>query len=1076
MPSLETTDQGKTYWRSIAEYADSEAFAAKIAEEFPGYDPDEIRSMSRRNFLALAGASMALAGLTMTGCRRWPREYVVPYASRPGGSTPGVPEKFASMIDRQGVARPTLVTSFDGRPIKIDGNPSHPASLGSSDVQTQAAILEMYDPDRSRSPLYGKGEQAAYSSWEAFDRYAGTQFGPLKGGQAAGVAFLSEATSSPTLLEMRARLLSAYPGAAWHTWESVNRDNALEGAQAAFGRRVRPQYDLAKADVIAAFESDLLADDPGYAINARGWAAGRKRADADVSGEMNRLYVAESTFTPTGMSADERLPVKVSKQITLLRALALRVGASGVADPGSLNGESAWVEALAADLAAHRGRSVVVVGDALPAEAHHLAHLINARLGNAGSTVTYIDEPGADQYPCGASLSDLAAKIESGAVTHLVILGGNPAYDAPASLDMTSKIAGVANTVHLSLYVNETSRLCQWHLPMAHALECWGDGTAWDGSLMVQQPLIEPLFGGKSAIELLAVVLRERPLAGYDLVQRTWAGRLGGGDFEKSWRKVVHDGMLDQKPETRTPSPNQNVQAGTYPTPAIEAVFKASPALGDGRMANSGWLQELPDSSTKVCWDNPALIHPADASKLGVTKDGDLITVSVDGVSLTMPAFRKQGQAKGSITLYLGYGRTEAGQIGSDVGVNVYPARPAGRDVAEASVTLAGGHHKLALTTQHHLVGLDWVGEYGLKKRVGDPKDPNYEPYVVKSTSLERYKKLPGFVDQNVHGDLSLQLWSPPPLDSTTSKVATKAKREGGPEAFNDPHAWGMSIDMNACTGCGACIIACQSENNIPVVGAHQVDMSREMHWLRLDVYYKGDPEGSPEVISMPMMCTHCENAPCEQVCPVAATVHDTEGLNTMVYNRCIGTRYCSNNCPYKVRRFNYFDYHSKDPRGAAMPWLDIPDNQQQKSVDQIKRMVFNPAVTVRMRGIMEKCTYCTQRIATAKITAKNEHQKKLRPSPLVQDGEIITACQMACPTEAIVFGNLNDADAKVSKIQSNPRAYEVLRELNTRPRTRHLAKIMNPNPVLAAARKASKGKATDGAHEETKHEAATHG
>ncbi|WP_428387434.1 TAT-variant-translocated molybdopterin oxidoreductase [Mucisphaera sp.] len=1048
---------GEAYWRSIAEYADSESFRADIAKEFPGYDPEEIQTMSRRHFLGLAGASMALAGLTMSGCRRWPREYIVPYASRPEGMIPGVPEKYASMLDRQGVAAPTLITSFDGRPIKIDGNPDHPLSKGSSDVRAQAAILEMYDPERSRSVLFGKGDQAQLSSWEAFDRMAGTEFGPLKGGDGSGIAFLSEATSSPTLLEMRARVISAYPGATWHTWEPAHRDHELLGSQQAFGRMVRPQYDLAQADVIACFESDLLADHPGYAKHARGWAEGRKRADADTPGDMNRMYVAESTFTPTGMSADERLPIKASRQLDLLRAIAARVGAQGVAEPASLNGESIWVEALVADLAAHRGRSVVVAGASLPAEAHHLAHLINERLGNVGTTVTYFNEPAADQYPCTTSLAELAAKIEAGQVEKLVILGGNPAYDATASLGMAEKIASVPLAMHLSLYANETSRLCQWHLPMAHPLECWGDGVAWDGTLMVQQPLIEPLFAGKSAIELLAILLRERPLAGYDLVRRTWAGRLAGGDFEKAWRKVVHDGFLAERSGTVNVSASGNVQRLEQPVPAMEVVFKPSPTLGDGRMANSGWLQELPDSSTKVVWDNPLLIHPADARELGVAADGDLVTLSVNGQSVTLPAFRKQGQARGSVTAYLGYGRTAAGRVGNEIGTDVYPLRSAVLDVSEASVSLAGGKKMLAMTSQHHLIGIDDTAKYGLKKRVGDPKDPNYEPYVVKSTTIDRYQRLPKFVDQNVHGDLSLQLWSPPPIDDHNSKEATKAKRPGGPTAFNDPHAWGMTIDMNACTGCNACIIACQSENNIPVVGAEQVDMSREMHWLRLDTYYKGDPEGSPEVIPMPMMCTHCENAPCEQVCPVAATVHDTEGLNTMVYNRCIGTRYCSNNCPYKVRRFNYFDYHSKDPRGGAMPWLDIPDNQQLKTVDQIKRMKFNPAVTVRMRGIMEKCTYCTQRIAVAKIHADNEYQKKLRPSNLVQEGEIITACQMACPTEAIVFGNLNDADAKVSKLQANNRAYGVLRELNTRPRTLHLARIFNPNPTLAKARKANK-------------------
>ncbi|QDU72691.1 TAT-variant-translocated molybdopterin oxidoreductase [Mucisphaera calidilacus] len=1068
-PQVDARDQGMTYWRSLAEYADSDAFRAQVAEEFPGYDPEELRSMSRRGFLRLAGASMALAGLTLSGCRRWPQEYVVPYASRPNGSTPGVPEYFASMIDRQGVARPTLVTSMDGRPTKVDGNPDHAMSLGAADVQTQASTLEMYDPERSRSVLRRDGGEFQVASWEAFDRYAGTSFGPLKGAAGSGIAFLSEATGSPTLLSMRARAIAAYPGATWHTWESTNRDHAIEGLRSAFGEAVRPQYDLSRADVIACFECDLLSDHPGQASNARGWAAGRRRADKDVSGSMSRMYVAESTFTPTGLAADERLPVQVSKQLAILRALAARIGLAGVTESGSLNGSSAWVEALAADLLAHHGRSLVVVGDVLPPEAHHLAALINEKLQCVGATVSYIREPAADQYPCGASIASLAERIESGEVRKLVILGGNPVYDAPASLGFAELLGRVDETVHLSLYVNETSRACLWHLPMAHALECWGDGTAWDGTATVQQPLIEPLYGGKSAIEVLALLLRERPLAGYDLVRRTWTELLSTGEFEKAWRASVHRGFLDQPAQPVSVRVSGEVSSSeTKPAPSLEIVIKPSPSLGDGRMANNGWLQELPDSSTKVCWDNPALMHPADARELGVAADGDLVTITAGGASVTIPVFRKQGQARGSVTLYQGYGRTAAGRVGDGVGVDVNPLRAAG-DFSAAQVALAGGQHKLAMTSQHHVIGLDDVGKYGLKKRVGDPKDPEDAPYIVKSAPLERYERDPKFVDRSVHGDLRVQLWSPPPIvDDHTTKEATKPKREGGPDAFNDPHAWGMSIDMNTCIGCNACVIACQSENNIPVVGAQQVDMSREMHWLRLDTYYKGDPEGSPEAVVMPMMCTHCENAPCEQVCPVAATVHDTEGLNTMVYNRCIGTRYCSNNCPYKVRRFNYFDYHAKDPRGAAMPWLDIPDNQQAKTIDPIKKMLFNPAVTVRMRGIMEKCTYCTQRIAAAKIKADNEYQQNKRSSPLVQDGEIATACQMACPTEAIVFGNLNDGEARVSKIQANPRAYEVLRELNTRPRTRHLARITNPNPKLA---KSAKGK-----DKQAEHEGAGHG
>jgi len=1075
---------GRAYWRNLEEYADSPAFRAALADEFAGYDPDELRSMSRRKFMMLAGASMALAGLTLTGCRRWPKEQVLPYAARPEGQVPGVPEHFASMFEHLGVATPIVVKTFDGRPIKIDGNADGggsgltPYLKGKTTIFDQAQTLTFYDPQRARGVLHD-GESA---TWQDFASFVSGHPTFQQAGGDKGLAVLAEPTSSPTIARLRAAFEKKYPGAGWYTYAPINRDNQLAGAALAFGKPVRAMYDLTRADVIVALDCDLFHERPDSPRLAHDWAAGRRSADTD--GRMNRLYAIESAFTPTGSAADHRLPVKSTDIARIAFAIAAKVGLSGAAFEGGLNGSASFVDALAEDLVAHAGRAVLIPGEAQPAQVHALCHAINTALGATQTgVVSFIDEP-TETTPSNPSVTDLAGRLAAGQIDTLLVLGGNPAYDAPADLDFATALAKAPHVVRLGLYHDETSQGAAWSLPMAHALECWGDGRAWDGTLSIQQPMIVPLFedagrttGGRAAAEVLAMILGEEVQKyqdGYSLVRQTHAAL-----DDSAWRTALHNGVV---PATQA-EPAAVRLAGLPAAPAavsgeFEVTLAPDPCLHDGRYANNGWLQEAPKPMSKVTWDNAATISIADAKALGVN-NGDHLAVTVGGATLDLPAFIMPGQAVGSIALTLGYGRTHAGYVGDNVGFNTYALRTTtAPSIAPATVAKAGGHTRLATTAAHHLIdpdkvngklnGTDYPAAWALAARTGKP---NQSGKLIHEATLDVYKKKGSHAFGEHSADLRLQLY-PGPGDLGEDGFRARAKKLAGeaedapegwspPTAFNDPHAWGMTIDMNTCIGCNACVIACQAENNIPVVGKSMVAMSREMHWLRIDTYFKGKPD-SPDVqaVHQPVACVHCENAPCEQVCPVAATVHDSEGLNTMVYNRCIGTRYCSNNCPYKVRRFNYYDFHAKDVRGgkSAKPWLNIPDTQQDGAIDKITRMVFNPDVTVRMRGVMEKCTYCVQRITAAKIKAKADWARAQsgvaghdRDTPNVKDGEVRTACQDACATDAIQFGDLNDPNSRVSREYRNDRTYQLLEVLNPRPRTRHMARIRNPNPKLKA-------------------------
>jgi molybdopterin-containing oxidoreductase family iron-sulfur binding subunit len=1001
-----------------------------MEQEFPGYDPSQmVANPGRRRFLKLMGASMALAGLTLTGCRRWPEEHLAPYSSNPTGAVPGMPDMYATAMELGGVAQGLLVTSWDGRPIKVEGNPTHWSSWtvkgkqGSADAFAQASVLDMYDPQRSRSPV-DRTSGAKESSWDEFAAFAGSHFGKLKG-NGGGFAILSEATASPSVLDMRKRLLAAFPQAKWYEYEPVTRDAELEGTRQAFGKPLRPIYQLDKAAVVVSLDADLLGTHPAHVRYAADWSERRRSGD---KGEMSRVYVAESCFSITGTVADVRLAVDPARIDVLARALAARVGVAGVsgADEKLTDLETKFVDAAAAELKASGGNGVVAVGYAAPVAAHVLAHGINQQIGAFGKVVNLIDDPAGDRPTHVAAIADLAKAMSGGQVNTLLMLGGNPAYDAPVDTDFANALKKVPVSIHLAVYDNETSRLAKWHLPRAHYLEAWGDARSWDGTTGVVQPLIQPLFGGKSVIEVLAMLAGDEVAAGDQIVRRTWREQfIKGGDFEKQFRKALEAGFLEGS-ESKPVQAQAKVANLPAATPAraqgtFFLKFEHDCHAYDGRFANNGWLQETHDPLTKLVWDNAALISVKDAKDLDVTT-GDVIKLEGNGRWMEAAAYVLPGQPVGVISLSLGYGRTAAGSdkeganLGDHLGFNAYTMRTTTAPwvVGGVKASKTGQTFTLAATHGHHL--MDEIGMKGTEARVGKKGDTGV---IIREASLEEYRKKPAEMHKKSEASLSLQLFDP--------------------LRYNGPHAWGMTVDMNTCIGCNACVVACQAENNIPIVGKDQVLVHREMHWIRIDRYFKGAAEDpNIDVIHQPMLCVHCENAPCEQVCPVAATMHDTEGLNTMVYNRCIGTRYCSNNCPYKVRRFNYFDWHAKPPRDrVGVLWAGMPDTQQREMVDKFKRMQFNPEVTVRMRGVMEKCTYCVQRVSRTKIFKRAKGEE-------IRDGDVVTACQQACPTQAIVFGDLRDTSAQVNQLQRNPRAYDVLGELNTRPRTRHLAKLRN--------------------------------
>ncbi len=1002
----------RTYWRSLDELADTPEFRRFVESEFPSMASWMSKSPSRRQFLKLMGASMALAGLT--GCR-WPQEKLVPAASQPVGRVPGKTVQYATAMELGGYAQGLLVTCYEGRPIKIEGNPLHPINRGAADAIAQASILEFYDPDRSRQVVQTDFEElrrrvirqtkdtGTPRQWSDFEAFAKPHFAGLRAKEGAGLYILSEATSSPSMMDMRGLLMAAFPQAQWFEYEPISRDNERAGTAMAFGRPYRPHYALDKADVIVSFDDDLLGTHPAALKHARDFVAGRQvdrqGNRLDGGGKMNRLYVVESGYSITGAMADHRCA---------LRAGDVSRFAPGLLLPDSLSKglNESLRELLTKDVSGHKGRCVFAAGPHQPAAVHAFVHALNATMDAIGRTITFTDELDGSRPSHTDALAQLTADVRGGKVGTLLILGGNPVFDAPADLDFFGHLAAVKNSVHLSLYNNETSRACTWHLPRAHHLESWGDARAYDGTISIIQPTIEPLYEGRTPIELLAFICEDKMTKGHDIVRRTFGELFDYGvNRGELWRQSLHDGVVA---ETALPAvqPPFNPERGqeiigtfgaaakaTGPGGDFDLLFSQSPTLYDGRFANNGWLQELPDPLTKLTWDNAAFVSPATARELGV-RSGDVLELTAKDRSIEIAAFVQPGQAEQTIVLPLGYGRVAAGRVGDGVGVNTYALRTSGAmDVlTSVKVEKTGRRYKLATTQDHQAIDSK-VGREATAERLGE---------LVREADVEHYRTHPDFAKHVVHHPPLRSLWKEP-------------VRQPGVTA-PPAHRWAMAIDLSACIGCGACAVACQAENNIPVVGKDEVERGREMAWLRIDRYYRGKPE-DPQVAFQPLTCHHCENAPCEQVCPVAATVHSAEGLNDMVYNRCIGTRYCSNNCPYKVRRFNWFNNH--------------------KDVSEVEKLAFNPEVTVRSRGVMEKCTYCVQRIMAVKIAAKNERR------PIV-DGEIVPACAQTCPTRAIVFGDLNDPNSRVAKLHAADRAYAVLAELNVKPRTVYLARLRN--------------------------------
>jgi MoCo/4Fe-4S cofactor protein with predicted Tat translocation signal len=970
---------GPEFWRSLEELAGKPEFKEMMHREFPKGASEWLDAVSRRGFLKLMGSSLALAG--MTACTRQPLEPIVPYVRQPEELIPGRPMFYASAFTLGGYATPLLVTSREFRPIKIEGNDRHPASRGGTDVYAQASLLDMYDPDRSQNVLY----LGDISTWSTM---VGALQGPLSAQKAlggAGMRVLSRNFSSPTLVDQMQQFQKAYPQAKWHFYEPVNRDNVYAGAQMAFGQPVETTYRLDAADVIVSLDADFLsAGFPGTTPYARDFAA-RRDPDSD---KMSRLYVIESTPSATGAKADHRLTVRAGDIELIARVLPSIETRNS--DISGLTGEQQAILAAAyRDLSSNRGASVVIAGDHQPAVVHSLCHAINAALGNVGKTVFYSDPVLANTANSYDSLKDLVADMRAGKVDLLVILGGNPVYDAPADFGFGDalKNTNIPIRVHLGLQSDETAELCHWHVNEAHYLEAWGDTRAYDGTVSIVQPLIAPLYIGKSAIEMVAFLAGQSQANGYEVVQNYWKAKHTGADFDMWWRKSVEQGWIDgttsQPKQVLAKSGNLAETSSTPANGEIEINFRRDPSIYDGQFANNGWLQELPKPMSKMTWDNPLLMSPKMAEQLKV-QSKDIVRVELNGKSLDLPVWIQAGHPENSVTIFLGYGRRMAGRVGNEVGFDVYPLRYSATPwIARGKVTRISGTYMLATTQGYQAMD------------VGPEQRP-----IVKTDNLEEYKKEADFDGEKPQDNETLY----PPYDYK-----------------DQAYAWGMAIDLNKCVGCNNCIIACQSENNIPVVGKDQVSRGRHMHWLRVDAYYQGDRD-NPKAYFQPVPCMQCENAPCELVCPVGATTHSTEGLNDMIYNRCVGTRYCSNNCPYKVRRFNFYLFQDWD-------------------TSQFK-MMRNPDVTVRSRGVMEKCTYCVQRINHKRIDSEREDRK-------IADGELQTACQQSCPANAIVFGNINDPNSLVSKWKAKSRNYGLLDDLNTRPRTTYLAEIKNPNPDL---------------------------
>ena len=1008
--------EGRLFWRSLGELADTPQFREYLQREFPEQAAEWNDPKGRRQFLKLMSASLALAGVG--ACVKQPPEKIIPYVTQPEELVPGKPLFFATAYPFSGIGLPVLVESHEGHPTKVEGNPEHPASLGATDVFAQAAILQLYDPDRAKAVI-GRGETRGWSDFQTALRVALVQQ-KSKGG--SGLRFLTESMTSPTIAEQISLIQQAFPKAKWAQWDPIARDSSRAAARQAAGAASDAHYHFDKADVVVSLEADFLCGP--LSVPAQKAFAARRRLTDDKK-DLSRLYVVESTPSLTGARADHRLALKASEIQAFGAALAAAVGAGGgqaAANFSSANAQK-WIAAVAKDLQASRGRSIVIAGDYQPVAVHQLAHAMNQALGNVGATVEYLPTIEINPTDQLSSLRELVGEMNAGQVELLAIVGANPVFTAPADLNFQDALGKVAFSVHHSLYYDETSGYCTWMVPAAHAFESWGDARALDGTVTIMQPLIAPLYEGRTETELFGCFIDgQNNRSAHDLVKDYWtrahANQVGnwtitdpkGQPFKSAdsfWKHALHDGFItgttagpmnDGRLTTTEARPSTIDTRPSPTTGGLEIIFRPDPTIWDGRFANIGWLQELPKPFSTITWDPAAWVgrNYAIEQKLDA---GDLIELKYRGRTVQLPVWPMDGHPDGAVTVFLGYGRRMTGRVGTaadDVakGFDVFRLRQSDAPWFDdgLEVSKVGRRYLLARVQEHHMM---------------EGRAP------IRMATLEEYKD---------EGRLVIQKQGEKPPRTLTII----------PEWEYNSYQWAMAIDLATCTGCSTCTIACQSENNIPVVGKEQVNAGREMHWIRVDHYYVGNPLDPDTVEShhQPRPCMQCENAPCELVCPVGATVHSAEGLNDMVYNRCVGTRYCSNNCPYKVRRFNFLLYQDWDTQ-SLYP-------------------MRNPDVTVRSRGVMEKCTYCVQRINYARIAAKREDRR-------IKDGEVVPACAAACPSDAIVFGDISDPNSRVSRLRAQQRNYGVLEDLNTRPRTTYLADVRNPNPDLDGERGSSK-------------------
>ncbi|MBZ5603440.1 MAG: TAT-variant-translocated molybdopterin oxidoreductase [Acidobacteriia bacterium] len=970
--------------------ADTPEFREFVAKEFPG-GTEMLEGNSRRNVLKLMAASFGLAGLA--ACRR-PVEHILPYAKGVEDLIPGQAYFYATVMPFAGQATGLLIETHDGRPTKVEGNPDHPTSLGAATAMQQATILSLYDPDRSARILQG----TAVSDWTKFEAYRKA----LNLGDGSGLRFLSEAVISPSLMAVRADAMKKFPKAKWVEYEPVTRESKRAGNAIAFGQALdaHPKFDQAK--VIVALDSDFLGLDWTSPYPTKMFAKGRRaESEADLE-KVNRLYAVEAQYSITGANADHRLRMKSAEVKQFAIDLAASLGAvAGLNVVGGGDKRAKFLAAMVKDLKAAGPEALVIAGPRQPGVVHALVAAINDSLKSAAVTYTKADSAG----PSLADLKALVAEMNSGQVSTLVILGGNPVYSAPADLQFGSALAKVANSIRLGAEEDETSAAAKWHLPEAHYLETWSDARSFDGTVAIQQPMIDCMYGGKTPAEMVAMLSDAKDKKAYDIVKNYWTSQWSGKDKEATWRKALHDGVIagvKKDDPVKASVDAKKVAAAVAAEPkgssnGVEVTFGPSYATWDGRFANNAWMQEAPDPMTKLTWGNAAMLSPATARAHNL-KDGDMVALSRGNYKLEAVVMIQPGQADDAISIALGYGRAKCGKVGKGVGYNANVLRTSDAFWFADGYSIAptGNTDVLATTQEHGVIGGPQINGASAERMNGRP--------LFREVTLEEFKKNPKAIEE---------MSEVPELHSIYSEWA-----------YDKGYQWGLSIDLTSCTGCNACVVACQAENNIPVVGKDQVIRGREMHWIRMDRYYVGD-EDDARAVEQPLPCMQCENAPCENVCPVAATSHSPEGLNDMAYNRCVGTRYCANNCPFKVRHFNFLNFHKHDP--------------------EIMGMVFNPDVTARMRGVMEKCTYCVQRIQETKIKAKQEGRRT------IQDGEIKTACQQTCPADAIVFGNINDPNSRVSKLKKLERNYAMLAELDIKPRTTYLAKLRNPNPELGA-------------------------